>query len=134
MHKLYIFMRSDLDSLNPGKAMAQAAHAANQFWANCTRTYAMQEWAKEGGSFGTTIVLDAAEYSGQLHMLAPKLGIQSSLSYLADCFGIVHDSTYPVQDGNILHLVPLDTCAYFFDFGQLRGEEKEFLNSFQLYP
>jgi len=26
---MYIFMRSDLKSLNPGKAMAQACHAAN---------------------------------------------------------------------------------------------------------
>ena len=27
---LYILMRTDLPSLNPGKAMAQAAHAANK--------------------------------------------------------------------------------------------------------
>ena len=31
---LYILMRSDMVSLNPGKAMAQAAHAANCFTSN----------------------------------------------------------------------------------------------------
>jgi hypothetical protein len=134
MYKLYIFMRSDLDSLNAGKGMAQAAHAANQFWANCTKTRDMQEWAKDGGTFGTTIVLDAAEYSGQLHMLAPALGIKGPLAYYADCFGVVHDPTYPVLDGNVMHLVPLDTCAYFFDFGAPDEEARKFLNSFKLYP
>lgn len=33
---LYILMRNDLDSMNPGKAMAQAAHAANEFTAQKT--------------------------------------------------------------------------------------------------
>ena len=28
---LYILMRTDMDSMNPGKAMAQASHASNQF-------------------------------------------------------------------------------------------------------
>ena len=28
---LYIIMRNDLDSMNPGKAMAQASHASNAF-------------------------------------------------------------------------------------------------------
>ena len=28
---LYILMRNDMDSMNPGKAMAQASHASNQF-------------------------------------------------------------------------------------------------------
>lgn len=132
MHKLYIFMRSDLESLNAGKAMAQAAHAANQFWTNCTRTHAMQAWANEGGSFGTTIVLDAAEYSDNLNEIG--LFLDSGFDPYVDCFGVVYDPTYPIKDGKKTHLIPLNTCAYYFDFGQLRGKEKEFLNSFQLYP
>ena len=31
MNVLYILMRTDMDSLNPGKAMAQASHASNAF-------------------------------------------------------------------------------------------------------
>ena len=31
---LYILMRTDMDSMNPGKAMAQASHASNAFVSN----------------------------------------------------------------------------------------------------
>lgn len=52
-------MRNDLPSLNPGKAMAQAAHAANQFISEWGHTKMAKEWKSEGGHFGTTIVLSA---------------------------------------------------------------------------
>lgn len=52
-------MRNDLPSMNAGKAMAQAAHAANQFvhqWKGKLRS--VWEWQKESmRGFGTTIVL-----------------------------------------------------------------------------
>lgn len=67
--RLYIFMRSDLHSLNPGKAMAQAAHAGTAFTSNFYEGVyekilpknVFDEWTKEGVDFGTTIVLDADE-------------------------------------------------------------------------
>lgn len=67
--KLYIFMRSDIQSLNPGKAMAQAAHAGTAFASNFYEGVydeilpknVFDEWIKEGVDFGTTIVLDADE-------------------------------------------------------------------------
>lgn len=67
--RLYIFMRSDLHSLNPGKAMAQAAHAGTAFTSNFYEGVyeeilpkeIFDEWTNEGVDFGTTIVLDADE-------------------------------------------------------------------------
>lgn len=127
MHKLFIFMRSDLDSLNPGKAMAQAAHAANQFWFNCVSGEAQQEWLDQAKYFGTTIVLDADNYSWSLHDL------KNLFTASEGEFGVVHDPTYPVKDGMTTHLIPLDTCAYLFDHGQLQPSERTILETFRLY-
>ena len=109
---LYILMRNDLDSLNRGKAMAQASHASNQFVHNMknggTIDYELfNMWSDETTqSFGTVLVLSVNET--QLRsciMMADK--------HLAHC-GIVHDPTYPIQDGEIVHHIPLDTCGYIF--------------------
>ena len=59
---LYLIMRNDLPSLNPGKLAAQAAHCANAFvaskrWRN---TPMLKRWQKQTEfSYGTTIVLGA---------------------------------------------------------------------------
>lgn len=67
---LYILMRSDIPDMNPGKAMAQAAHAQADFDTfiedNCGPDYTQENtllrnvctW-KEDRSFGRTIVLEA---------------------------------------------------------------------------
>ncbi len=28
--------------------------------------------------------------------------------------GVVHDPTYPLADGDVTHLIPLDTCGWAF--------------------
>jgi hypothetical protein len=67
---LYILMRNDLSSLNPGKACAQAAHVGNQMGCVFEREAhkdiivsgalpLYRQWVKEGDWFGTTIVLSA---------------------------------------------------------------------------
>jgi hypothetical protein len=33
------------------------------------------------------------------------------MEYIAD---VVHDPTYPILDGEVVHHIPLDTCAYVF--------------------
>lgn len=51
-------MRTDLGSLGPGRAAAQASHASNAFWHRYGKTKEAQAWAastKQG--FGTAIVL-----------------------------------------------------------------------------
>lgn len=105
---LYILMRSDLESLNPGKAVAQGAHAANQFvhyvdvsdplygqWANSTPD-----------GFGTTITLDV---TGDILPMVVEFAKQAGFYA-----GVTHDPSYPLRDGAVLHLLPLDTCGYIF--------------------
>lgn len=58
---LYILMRTDLGSMGPGRAAAQASHAANAFWHKYggTADY-IDEWAASTPQgFGTAIVLGA---------------------------------------------------------------------------
>lgn len=110
---LYIIMRNDMVSMNPGKGMAQAAHAANAFEAEDRAQYAepivtaWDQWRDSTSQkFGTTIVLQGnvdEMYS------AVELAIRSGLP--AD---VILDPTYPVQDGAVTHLIPVYTCAYVF--------------------
>ena len=122
---LYILMRADLSSMNPGKAIAQGSHASNAF-VHHFHGYAQEynsksvhtgietatmtgfnEWensTRQG--FGTVLTLE-----GQMREFYPVVNIFKSLGYVA---GVVHDPTYPVVDGEIVHHIPLDTCAYVF--------------------
>ena len=69
---LYILMRTDLPSMNPGKAMAQASHASNAFMFNATNEFRSKpedtplviqhaiNWSSETDQgFGTVLVLGA---------------------------------------------------------------------------
>ena len=58
----YIIVRNDLNSMTPGRAAAQAAHAANQCQTFCDRSagYLVEQWQQQTDlGFGTTIVLQA---------------------------------------------------------------------------
>lgn len=102
---LYILMRTDLDSLTPGKAMAQAAHAANQFQTYTNFTVETTEWFR--GGFGTTIVLGVTTEREMIEVVQAALedGFESN---------IITDSSYPIRDGAVTHHLPLNTCAYAF--------------------
>lgn len=117
---LYILMRSDMDSLNPGKACAQAAHAANQFVFNLTerpgintpadqviKLDLLERWREATGQgFGTTITLDVTgEILPKVVLFARTAGFEAA---------VTHDPSYPLLDGETLHLLPLDTCGYIF--------------------
>lgn len=106
---LYILMRTDLTSMNPGKAVAQGAHAANQFAYFMDPKDAMYIMWKDAtfAGFGTTITLSVNE--AQLNAVDAlirnaKFGVS----------GIVHDPSYPLVDGDYVHSIPLDTCGYVF--------------------
>ena len=110
---LYILMRTDLASMNSGKGMAQATHAANQMVFEgqasndaVAKAY-LDEWQNQtGAGFGTCIVLGA------------KIAeIEETIGYAVNdgkIGGVVHDPTYPLRDGEVVHLIPLDTCGYLF--------------------
>lgn len=56
MSRLYILIRNDIPSLNPGKAIAQASHAVSQFMTKFPEE--AKEWCEEADGFGTTIVME----------------------------------------------------------------------------
>jgi len=89
---LYILVRNDLPSLNPGKAMAQAVHAGHLFSAKYHEDKAYKEWAGDRG-FGTTVTLSA-----DFHDINRLIGGQPS-------GGWVMDPTYPIT-------VPRDTMEF----------------------
>ena len=126
---LYILMRSDLASLNPGKMVAQGAHAANQFAFGMRRLHNLFNNLDAGGAtetpennlllnmfeqwetstpqgFGVTITLDVIGEELPLVVEAAK-----RMNFAA-C--VTHDPSYPLQDGDVLHLLPLDTCGFVF--------------------
>lgn len=81
---LYLIMRNDLRSLNPGKLAAQAAHCANACVAKMKGHKALREWEKESRqSFGTTIVLGAGR------------------RFIRGLPNKVWDDTYPCGDGSL---------------------------------
>ena len=120
---LYILMRSDLHSLNPGKAMAQASHAANAMAHKIKQAgrknigkhiYNMlTKWeGQTGQGFGTCLVLDCHNEETMIDTLA--------LLHSNDGGGdgvvseIINDTSYPVRDGEITHYISVNTCAYAF--------------------
>ena len=56
--------------------------------------------------FGTVLILEA-----KMVDINTAVSIFKSMGYVA---GIVHDPTYPIVDGEVVHYIPLDTCAYVF--------------------
>ena len=122
---LFLLMRNDLNSMNTGKIAAQASHASNAFvhhyHAFCQEVngnpvnleeskaiingFIEWEHATPQG-FGTVLVLE-----GKMPAIASTIGIMKSMGYVA---GVVHDPTYPIVDGEVVHHIPLDTCGYVF--------------------
>ena len=122
---LYILMRNDLNSLTPGKAMAQSSHASNAFVKHIERhtqninaqsniktkdhdiIRSFRDWEFcTAQGFGTVLVLEAP-----MREIQPRVDMFKSMGYIAD---IVFDPTYPIVDGAIVHHIPIDTCAYVF--------------------
>ena len=113
---LYILMRTDLDSLNPGKACAQASHAANQCVYDIRHSgdaflnAQLVAWEGDRG-FGTCIVLASDDQD----MLKRVVKMNA---FGIHC-GVAHDPSYPLLDGKVLHLIPLNTCAYAFGLKEI---------------
>lgn len=116
---LYILVRNDLDSMNCGKMVAQGCHAANQMVFEFSKFKSslndseqklwsdlFESWELSANGFGVTISLGVNEREMRTAiMVAKALGLHA---------GITHDPSYPLIDGQVCHLLPLDTCAYIF--------------------
>lgn len=114
-HILYLLVRTDMASMNAGKGMAQASHASNAFVNEMSRQKgdnhrdfeAFSEWEQATPQgFGTVLVLGVNE--AQMNTAAM---IMDDLGYVSN---VVHDPTYPLVDGETVHFLPIDTCAYVF--------------------
>lgn len=108
----YILMRRDMESMNPGKAMAQASHAYGALRKAIKEKLNIQPdfiaWMDTTEQdFGTTIVLGSDE--GGIGMAIGK-----ARKNILMCSGWVHDPTYPVRDGRVTHAIPVNTCAFIF--------------------
>ena len=108
--RLYIIMREDIWDMNPGKGMAQAAHAAEMFADDMVRNFtgtsrqfeeydAYRDWKTQSNQgYGTTLVLTA------------------TLDVIEDiCAGVVVDPTYPFRNhyGKVF-TCEAATCGYVF--------------------
>lgn len=124
--RLYIIMRKDISDMNPGKGMAQAAHAQADF--DDQLIYGLTEsdliknlyadW-REDRTFGTTLVLsetlESMEYIGRnvefAHMIV--------------------DPTYPFRNFyGELFVKPEITCMWVFP---MDDEEVDFMQQFNLH-
>jgi peptidyl-tRNA hydrolase len=143
---LYIIARNDLASMNAGKLAAQASHASNAFVkhfhaysqeinarpvnmdVNVRTINGFNEWENATSQgFGTVLVLAA-----KMPEIKTTVGIFKAMGYIAD---VIHDPTYPIVDGEVVHHIPLDTCAYVF----VPNKEEDFMASailkrFPLHP
>lgn len=142
--RLYLFVRNDMDSMNPGKAVAQGSHAATKFmWTIMAAKYddqkirtrdvleAFDTWVHsadiahgfniEEQGFGAVVTKQVGEQ--QLHDIiaaARSVGFPAATAF---------DPSYPLLDGKKLHELQLHTCGYVF-CGKLPGNL--FLRQFDL--
>src|SRR6478736_7984196 len=102
---LYILMRTDLPSMNAGKAMAQASHASNAFTKMAEgdivdgRVKLVDAWKNETAQgFGTALVLGCTKQELKDAVEAARLN-----QFIAGC---VLDPTYPYRvNGEIAALL-----------------------------
>lgn len=129
MRVLYILMRTDLPSMNAGKAMAQASHASNAFIKLHGKKCEVKDWEKQTKhGFGTVIVLGA--------IIEDIDALQTKLEYINEIYDVVVDPTYPyivnseirnlidplmisqesiqLESGDYICFRPETTCAYLF--------------------
>lgn len=97
-----------MESMNPGKAMAQASHASNAFVFRAKeKKVKIHEWTSETKQgFGTVIVLGVTE-----KQLRTTVEVSNRMGFLSE---VIHDPTYPIRDGEVTHFVPVDTCGYVY--------------------
>lgn len=120
---LYLLMRTDLASMNPGKACAQAHHAATHMAAQLRHleaTCLYDEWVLQTGHYGTVLTFGVDETT--LRQLVQIAHIQGMVC------GRVIDPSYPLRDGQVTHALTLVTCGYIL----MRKSQAGFLGNLQL--
>lgn len=125
---LAIFMRNDLDSLNPGKAVAQGSHAANQMETvardNKQLAQTFKSWKNGTQGFGTALV-----FEGKWYEIKSAIDMVTASNNHLVISGMILDPTYPLRDGQVTHHIPLHTCAWIFG---MKSEVSKYTGGFSL--
>lgn len=129
--RLYIIMREDIWDMNPGKAIAQGAHAQALFLSNVQdglhthETECILNWKEQTAQgFGTTIVLSA-----------PIDEIVSLCQSQCGAGQIVIDPTYPYRNHyGKMFTISTPTCGYFFAGSGVDPNILERIKKFPLHP
>ncbi len=109
-HRLYIIVREDLPSLNPGKAMAQVCHAGSQAAQVMQGDEAYGQWLRQADNFGTTIVLSEDKYY-------PLKRCISECQQRGFNAAVIVDPTYPfLIDPEIIPFLDVVNCTVDFSF------------------
>lgn len=138
---LYILLRNDMASMNAGKGMAQASHASNAFVFEAESRFgqetidpkdidlhnAFEMWKHETTQgFGTVLVLAVNEQE-----MRETVDYAKQFQFPANT---VFDPTYPLIDGETVHFIPVDTCAYVFVSDKNEPIVDLLLGRFPLHP
>lgn len=132
----YILMRTDLESLNPGKMAAQACHAANLSFkrlVDVAPQHEIDSWTEHRG-FGTTIVLDCVDDQTILRAIEDLYPPTLHKDKMEGCLvaGSVVDPTYPIRDGKVVHHINLMTCGWAYV--ETGTPAHEYMKKFSLHP
>lgn len=131
MKVLYILMRTDLPSMNAGKAMAQASHASNAFmhdantnWKETSVWPDVKEWANETKQgFGTVLTLAATlkeinevVQNGSLNLLISGKVVDPTYPYRVsgEIANIIHPGNNYDNTKEVTLVREEVTCAYLF--------------------
>lgn len=128
--KLYIIMRRDIQDMNPGKAMAQAAHAQADFLAWVGSLDPVQHQAvlvdvinwREDRSFGVTLVMHETEDT--IRTIVDR----------TDFSGLTFDPTYPWRNfyGEVFTSHEL-TSSWVFVCDSSKPEDELLMSTFNLH-
>jgi hypothetical protein len=149
---LYVFVRTDLQSMNNGKAQAHSGHAANHFIYNHfinnnsgTHLSNVEDWMKQANGFGTQINLkgawqdvmkavDDADTDG----FPTGIVIDPTYPYVVnnEIRGLIYPTTHtlpPVEmaDGNFMCFRREATAAYVFGYKEAL---QPYVGKFPLHP
>ena len=144
-------MRTDLQSMTNGRAMAQASHAANAFVHENPKVKGLKEWQKQTPQgYGTAIVMastlerieiynDAIKkspYKGKCVgniLIDPEYGIKTT----KEIYNLMHmkmiytDKSLINPDGSVIVFRSEVTCSYIFG---TREVLKPLLGALSLHP
>lgn len=152
---LYVFVRTDMPSMTPGKAQAHSGHAANAF-VNQHAIKPLQAGKRMPGEVAEWIATTPYGFGTQINLKGEWDDVVNTVASVCESGGIgelVVDPTYPyIVDAEVVHLIdprnhtaePVDlgngkflchrnetTAAYVFGY---KNELKRYVGEFPLHP